>query len=77
MITVNMDKAKIIAHEARRNARAKEFAPFDDAIAKQIPGQAEKAELERIKIREKYAALQVKMDAAKTPEELKALMPKG
>lgn len=75
MIKINLDKAKAIAHEARRAARSVEFEPFDNAIAKQIPGQVNGAEAERQKIREKYAALQVKMDAAQTPEQLKALMP--
>lgn len=75
MITVNMTKAKVIAHEARRAARAAEFEPFDNAIAKQIPGQVNGAEAERQKIRDKYAALQTQMDAAQTAEQLKALMP--
>lgn len=75
MITINMTKAKEIAHNARRAARAAEFKPYDDAIAKQIPGQMDGAEAERQKIRDKYAALQAQMDAAQTPDELKALMP--
>jgi hypothetical protein len=75
MIKINIDKAKAIAHEARRAARAAEFEPFDNAIAKQIPGQMDGAEVERQKIREKYAALQAQMDAAQTTEELKSLMP--
>ena len=75
MIKINLDKAKAIAHEARRAARAAEFEPFDNAIAKQIPGQMDGAEAERQKIRDKYAALQTQMDAAQTPDELKALMP--
>ena len=75
MITINMTKAKAIAHEARRAARTAEFEPFDNAIAKQIPGQVNGAEAERQKIRDKYAALQAQMDAAQTPEQLKALMP--
>ena len=75
MIKIDMTKAKAIAHEARRVARAAEFEPFDNAIAKQIPGQIDGAETERQKIREKYAALQAQMDAAQTPDELKALMP--
>lgn len=75
MIKINLDKAKAIAHEARRAARAAEFEPFDNAIAKQIPGQMNGAEAERQKIREKYAALQTQMDAAQTPEQLKSLMP--
>ena len=75
MIKIDMTKAKAIAHEARRAARTAEFEPFDNAIAKQIPGQMDGAEAERQKIREKYAALQAQMDAAQTPDELKALMP--
>ncbi len=75
MIKIDMTKAKAIAHEARRAARAAEFEPFDNAIAKQIPGQVNGAEAERQKIRDKYAALQTQMDAAQTPEQLKALMP--
>ena len=74
-IVIDMTKAKAIAHDARRAARAAEFEPFDNAIAKQIPGQIDGAEAERQKIREKYAALQAQMDAAQTPDELKALMP--
>lgn len=75
MIKIDMTKAKAIAHEARRAARAAEFEPFDNAIAKQIPGQMDGAEAARQKIRNKYAALQAQMDAAQTPDELKALMP--
>jgi len=75
MITINMAKAKEIAHNARRAARAAEFEPFDNAIAKQIPGQVSGAEEERQKIRDKYAALQAQMDAAQTPDQLKVLMP--
>jgi hypothetical protein len=75
-IVIDMGKAKAIAHDARRAARAKEFEPFDAVIMKQIPGNdAAVAEAERQKIREKYAALQAQMDAAQTPEQLKALMP--
>ena len=76
MIKINLDKAKAIAHEARRAARAAEFEPLDAVIMKQIPGSdAAAAEAERQKIRDKYAALQDQMNAAQTPDELKALMP--
>lgn len=77
MITINLDKAKNIAHDKRRAARAKEFEPLDAIIMKQIPGNdSAKAEAERQKIRDKYAALQTQIDAAQTVEELKALLPK-
>lgn len=76
MIQININKAKAIAHDARRAARAKEFEPHDAVIMKQIPGvDAAAAEAARQAIRDKYAALQTQMDAAQTPDELKALMP--
>jgi hypothetical protein len=75
-IGLNLDKAKSIAHEKRRAARAEEFKPYDEVIMKQIPGvDAQQAEAARQAIREKYAALQAQMDAAQTPEELKTLLP--
>ena len=75
-IGININKAKDIAHEARRAARTEEFKPYDEVIMKQIPGvDAEEAEAARQAIREKYATLQAQMDAAETAEELKTLMP--
>jgi len=73
MITVNLDKAKGIAHEKRRAARAEEFAPLD--IKATIPSEAAEAEAARQVIRDKYAVLQDQMDAAATVDELKALLP--
>jgi len=63
MIKVDMDKAKGIAHTIRREKRAKEFAPLDDQIAKQIPGW-EQAEAQRQVIRDKYSAIQDAIEAA-------------
>ncbi len=40
MITINLDKAKTIAHEKRRAARSAEFAPLD--IKATIPSEAVK-----------------------------------
>jgi len=74
MIKINIDKAKTIGHDMRRAARAEEFKPYDDAIAKQIPGQAEGAETARQAIRDKYAAIQTSIDAAATPDEIKAAL---
>ena len=74
MITVNINKAKAIGHEMRRAARTEEFKPFDDAIAKQIPGQMEGAEAQRQLIRDKYVGIQAAVDAATTPEEIKAAL---
>ena len=76
MITVNMDKAKAIAHEVRRIKRAEEFAPLDEVIMKQIPGNdAAQAEAARQAIRDKYSALQAQMNAATTVDKLKSLLP--
>jgi hypothetical protein len=71
---INMEKAKDVAHGLRRTARAKEFAPFDDAIAKQIPGKFETAEAARVLIREKYAQMQVQIDASSSVEDLKSAL---
>jgi hypothetical protein len=75
MITINITKAKTIAHDKRREARAVEFQPYDEAIAKQIPGQMEGAEAARAAIRTKYADMQTAIDAATTVDEIKAAMP--
>jgi flagellar biosynthesis GTPase FlhF len=69
----NMTKAKAIAHERRRAARAEEFKPLD--VEATIPTKAAQAEAARQIIRDKYAAMQANMDAAQTVEELKALLP--
>jgi hypothetical protein len=73
-IVIDVNKAKAIGHDMRRAARAEEFKPFDEAIAKQIPGAADGAEAERQAIREKYAAIQTQIDAAATPDEIKAAL---
>ena len=75
MITININKAKNIAHDMRRAARAEEFKPHDEVIMKQIPGvDAQQAEAARQAIREKYAAMQAQIDAAATPDEIKAAL---
>lgn len=74
MIVINVTKAKAIGHDMRRAARAEEFKPYDEAIAKQIPGQVDGAEAARQAIREKYAAIQTAIDAAATPDEIKAAL---
>ena len=76
MIIIDIDKAKDIAHEKRRAARAEEFKPHDEVIMKQIPGNdMTEAEAARQAIREKYEELQTQMNSAETVEELKALLP--
>ena len=68
MITINIDKAKAISHDKRRDARAKEFAPLD--IKATIPSEAAQAEADRQAIREKYAVIQEQIDAAQDVETL-------
>ena len=75
MIKINIDKAKTIGHDMRRAARAEEFKPHDEVIMKQIPGvDAANAEAARQAIRDKYAAIQTSIDAAATPDEIKAAL---
>ncbi len=73
MITINLTKAKSIAHDARRTARSAEFAPLD--IKATIPSEATAAETARAVIRTKYAAMQTAIDVATTADQIKAAMP--
>jgi hypothetical protein len=73
VITINITKAKTIAHDARRTARSAEFAPLD--IKATIPSEATAAEAARQVIRDKYATMQTAIDAASTVDEIKASMP--
>lgn len=69
MIVIDIDKAKEIGHNMRRAARAEEFKPLD--VKATIPSEAAAAEAARQLVREKYADIQAKIDAAATPEEIK------
>lgn len=71
-VTVNLSKAKEIGHTIRRAERAKEFAPWD--IKATIPSEAAAAEAARQVIRDKYAAIQSQIDAAQSPDEIKAAL---
>jgi hypothetical protein len=73
MITINITKAKTIAHDARRTARSAEFAPLD--IKATIPSEATAAEAARQVVRDKYATMQTAIDSATTTDEIKAAMP--
>jgi len=70
MITINLDKAKAIAHDKRRQARSAEFEPLD--IKATIPSEAVAAEAARALIRTKYAIMQAEIDAATTINALTA-----
>jgi hypothetical protein len=72
MIAINIDKAKAIAHDKRRAARAAEFAPLD--IKATIPSEAVAAEAARQAVRDKYAMVQAAIDAASDINALKVAL---
>jgi hypothetical protein len=72
MISINLDKAKIIVHDIRRATRTAEFAPLD--IKATIPSEAASAEAARQAVREKYAAIQIEVDSASSITELKLIV---
>ena len=75
MITINLTKAKTIAHDVRRAKRAEEFAPLDEVIMKQIPGAGTAAaEVSRAAVRTKYATVQTNIDAAADVAALKTVV---
>ena len=77
MITINITKAKAIAHDKRREARTEEFKPYDEVIMKQIPGaDSTAAEAARAAIRTKYSTMQTAIDSASTVDAIKSAMPK-
>jgi hypothetical protein len=74
-VEVDLERARAIGHDIRRTKRAEEFAPHDEVIAKQIPGKDQaQAEQARQVVRDKYAAMQVAIDDAATPDEIKAAL---
>jgi hypothetical protein len=74
-IEQDLDRCKEIGHDMRRAQRAEEFKPFDEVIMKQIPGaDAAVAEEARQAIREKYGDVQDAIDAAETPDDIKAAL---
>ena len=72
MIVININKAKVITHEARRAARSAEFAPLD--VKATIPSEAVAAEEARAVIRTKYAEMQTAVDGATEVASLKIIM---
>jgi len=72
VITINVAKAKEIAHDKRRQARTAEFAPLD--IKATIPSEATVAEAARAAIRTKYATMQTAIESASTVDEIKSAL---
>lgn len=74
-VAPNIIKAKGIAHDRRRAARAARFAPLDAVIAAQIPGKdLAEAEAARAAIRDHDAALQGEIDACASVAALKSII---
>jgi hypothetical protein len=71
-IVIDLTKAKAITHDARRVARATEFAPLD--VKATIPSEAVAAEAARAAIRTKYADIQTAVDAAADVAALKIII---
>ena len=75
VVTEDVTKAKVLAHETRRRERADEFKPYDDIVSLNIPGSdATAAEAERAKIRTKYATMQTNIDNASNTAEIKTAL---
>jgi hypothetical protein len=74
MIVININKAKNIAHEKRRMARAAEFTPLD--IKATIPSESVAAEAARQIVRDKYAEIQIGINSSTTIDEIKNEMDK-
>ena len=72
MIHINLDKAKEISHDKRRNKRAELFKQLD--IEATIPTFAEQAEAQRQIIRDEFAAIQTEIDNAESIDQLKAIV---
>jgi len=72
MITINLDKAKSIAHNKRRAKREELFAPHDAVIMKQIPGKdAAAAEQARADVRLADSLVQETIEKATNVQQLK------
>lgn len=68
----NMAKAREIAHDKRRAARAAEFAPLD--VEATIPAKAADAEIKRQAVRDKYASVQIDIDEAVDVDALRSVL---
>jgi hypothetical protein len=74
-VAVSVEAARLIAHDKRRALRQQQLAPLDEALALKIPGTDElQIESQRQALRDGYAQMQQAIDAATTPEQLKAAL---
>lgn len=74
MIKIDINKAKEISHDMRRNKRAELFKPLD--IEATVPSLVANAEVQRQIIRDDFAIIQTDIDAAITVDELKRIITK-
>lgn len=70
-VGVDLESARVIAHDYRRLSRDIEMKPLD--LKATIPGEMETAEVSRADLRIQYADIQTQLDEAKTVEELEIL----
>ena len=68
-VDVDMPRAKEIAHSIRRKYRDEVMGPLDRKAT--IPSEVDEVEVAREKIRNQNAKIQINIDRAKTPDELK------
>ena len=73
-VQTDMPAAREIAHTMRRGARDEEMKPLD--VQATIPSQAQAAEAARQIVRDKYADVQIAIDASTNEGELLAAMDK-
>lgn len=75
-ISINLNKAKEIAHGKRREARLIEFKPLDEEITISMADSKKIADIEfqRAAVREKYAILQTEIDNSKSDANLKIIL---
>ena len=72
VITIDLDKARLIAHDRRRAVRAELFKPHDERIKLALPGDDVVAlDAPRKEIRELDQTTQIKIDEAQSIDELK------
>ena len=72
MISINIEKAKEIAHEKRRAVRSEKFKPLD--VEATIPALATEAEAKRQVIREEDNTIQNTIESAVEADEIVAVI---
>ena len=72
MIQINLNKAKEISHDKRRNKRAELFKYLD--IEATVPVLAEQAEVKRQILRDEFAAIQTEIDNVESVDQLKVII---